>query len=138
MPPHEIVGHHFFMLLHARRHRERHARAGVGDIAAEGRFEAEAWRVHKDGSRFWASVDVTGNLPLFPGIFPDYSAPIVRNAPDGVREFSAARWGHAVASVRPEGPQQRSGSEGRVADGFLDDFGLTSKSLVGMAKAGRE
>jgi putative SOS response-associated peptidase YedK len=40
-----------------------------------------------------AMRDVSGNLPLFPGIFPDYSAPIVRNAPDGVRELSMARWG---------------------------------------------
>ena len=40
-----------------------------------------------------AMRDVTGNLPLFPGIFPDYAAPIVRNAPDGVRELSMARWG---------------------------------------------
>src|SRR5580704_8903226 len=40
-----------------------------------------------------ATRDTTGNLPLFPGIFPDYSAPIVRNAPDGVRELSTARWG---------------------------------------------
>ena len=40
-----------------------------------------------------AMRDVSGNLPLFPGIFPDYAAPIVRNAPDGVREFSTARWG---------------------------------------------
>jgi len=40
-----------------------------------------------------AMRDVTGNLPLFPGIFPDYAAPIVRNAPDGVRELSTARWG---------------------------------------------
>lgn len=40
-----------------------------------------------------AMRDVTGNLPLFPGIFPDYSAPIVRNAPGGMRELSTARWG---------------------------------------------
>src|ERR1700677_3760351 len=40
-----------------------------------------------------AMRDTTGNLPLFPGIFPDYSAPIVRNAPDGIRELSPARWG---------------------------------------------
>jgi hypothetical protein len=33
-----------------------------------------------------------GNLPSMPGIFPDYPAPIVRNAPDG-REIVAARWG---------------------------------------------
>jgi hypothetical protein len=37
--------------------------------------------------------DTTGNLPILPGIFPDYAAPIVRNAPDGVRELTTARWG---------------------------------------------
>jgi putative SOS response-associated peptidase YedK len=39
-----------------------------------------------------AMLDRTGNLPPLPGIFPDYSAPIVRNQPDG-RELSMARWG---------------------------------------------
>jgi hypothetical protein len=29
--------------------------------------------------------DVPGNMPLFPGIFPVYVTPIVRNAPDGAR-----------------------------------------------------
>src|SRR6202035_3861668 len=33
-----------------------------------------------------------GNLPSMPGVFPDYPAPIVRNAPDG-REIAMARWG---------------------------------------------
>jgi putative SOS response-associated peptidase YedK len=37
-------------------------------------------------------IDKTGNLPLFPGIFPDYSAPIVRNSAEG-RELVLARWG---------------------------------------------
>jgi putative SOS response-associated peptidase YedK len=40
-----------------------------------------------------AMRDTTGNLPPLPGIFPDYPAPIVRNAPDGVRELTMARWG---------------------------------------------
>jgi putative SOS response-associated peptidase YedK len=40
-----------------------------------------------------AMRDTTGNLPLMPGIYPDYPAPIVRNAPDGVRELMLARWG---------------------------------------------
>src|SRR5260221_10692908 len=40
-----------------------------------------------------AMRDKTGNLPPMPGVFPDYSAPIVRNAPDGVRELARARWG---------------------------------------------
>jgi putative SOS response-associated peptidase YedK len=37
--------------------------------------------------------DTTGNLPLMPGVVPDYAAPVVRNAPDGVRELMLARWG---------------------------------------------
>jgi putative SOS response-associated peptidase YedK len=39
-----------------------------------------------------AMVDRTGNMPLLPGIFPDYAAPIIRNQPDG-RELTTARWG---------------------------------------------
>jgi hypothetical protein len=33
-----------------------------------------------------------GNLPPLPGVFPDYSAPIVRNGTEG-RELVLARWG---------------------------------------------
>jgi len=40
-----------------------------------------------------AISDRTGNLPLLPGVFPDYFAPIVRVAGDGVRELTMARWG---------------------------------------------
>src|ERR1700736_3467847 len=40
-----------------------------------------------------AMRDRTGNLPPLPGIFPDYQAPVVRNAPDGVRELAMLRWG---------------------------------------------
>jgi hypothetical protein len=40
-----------------------------------------------------AMRDTTGNLPPLPGVFPDYLPPIVRNAPDGVRELVMARWG---------------------------------------------
>ena len=39
-----------------------------------------------------AMSDRTGNLSPLPGIYPDYSAPIVRNQPDG-RELTMARWG---------------------------------------------
>ena len=42
---------------------------------------------------FRASNDRTGNLPLFPGIFPDQMAPIVRNGANGERELVMARWG---------------------------------------------
>jgi putative SOS response-associated peptidase YedK len=41
---------------------------------------------------FGALNSRVGNLPSMPGIFPDYPAPIVRNAPEG-REVALARWG---------------------------------------------
>ncbi len=39
-----------------------------------------------------AMHDRTGNLPPLPGVFPDYGAPIVREAAAG-REMVIARWG---------------------------------------------
>jgi putative SOS response-associated peptidase YedK len=45
--------------------------------------------------RQWARVmrDRAGNLPPMLAIFPDMMAPVVRNAPDGVRELTLLRWG---------------------------------------------
>lgn len=37
--------------------------------------------------------DATGNLPSMPAVFPDSSAPIVRNGEGGERELTLARWG---------------------------------------------
>jgi len=37
--------------------------------------------------------DRTGNMPSYPGVFPDYAAPIVRNSADGRELVSHARWG---------------------------------------------
>ena len=45
----------------------------------------------RDATR--AMIDTTGNLPLLPGIFPDYQAPIVRTNAAGERELVKARWG---------------------------------------------
>ena len=52
----EIIGEHF-----SRFYTDEDREAGIPRIALqtaerEGRFEAEGWRVRKDGSRFWASV----------------------------------------------------------------------------------
>ena len=47
---------------------------------------------------FPALRDLTGNLPPMPGVFPDYSAPIVRAGADGVRELALARWGMPSSS----------------------------------------
>jgi putative SOS response-associated peptidase YedK len=42
---------------------------------------------------FRVTRDLTGNLPILPGIFPDQEAPIVRTSSDGTREMLTARWG---------------------------------------------
>ena len=52
----EIMGEHF-----SRFYTEEDRKAGISRTALEtarreGRFEAEGWRVRKDGSRFWASI----------------------------------------------------------------------------------
>ncbi|OKO72310.1 hypothetical protein AC629_38245 [Bradyrhizobium sp. NAS80.1] len=46
---------------------------------------------------FGALNSHVGNLPSMPGIFPDYPAPIVRNAPS-CREIALARWGMPSSS----------------------------------------
>jgi PAS domain S-box-containing protein len=52
----EIVGEHFSR-FYSREDRAAGLPARVLDIAArEGRYEAEGWRIRKDGSRFWALV----------------------------------------------------------------------------------
>lgn len=45
-----------------------------------------------------AMRDVTGNMPPIPGVFPDYMAPVARNAVDGVRELAMVRWGMPSSS----------------------------------------
>jgi PAS domain S-box-containing protein len=54
--PDEIIGRHF-----SRFYTPEDAQLGVpklalAEAAEQGRFEAEGWRMRKDGSRFWASV----------------------------------------------------------------------------------
>jgi PAS domain S-box-containing protein len=75
--PDEIIGEHF-----SRFYTAEDREAGVPQLALEtaretGRYEAEGWRVRKDGSRFWASVvidairDKAGHLLGFAKITRD-------------------------------------------------------------------
>jgi putative SOS response-associated peptidase YedK len=56
-----------------------------------------------------AMRDTTGNLPPIPGVFPDYAAPIVRNAEDGERELTMARWGMPSPKFAIEGRNSDTG-----------------------------
>jgi PAS domain S-box-containing protein len=75
----EIVGEHF-----SRFYTEEDRHAGVPRLALEralreGKFEAEGWRVRKDGSRFWANATITplhdaaGRLVGFAKITRDFT-----------------------------------------------------------------
>jgi putative SOS response-associated peptidase YedK len=55
-----------------------------------------------------AMRDLTGNMPPLPGIYPDYSAPIVRSQPEG-RELTMARWGMPSPLFALEGKKSDPG-----------------------------
>ena len=57
---------------------------------------------------FRIDVDHTGNLPPMPGVYPDYAAPIVRNAAEG-RELLLARWGMPMPPKFLEGKKSDTG-----------------------------
>jgi putative SOS response-associated peptidase YedK len=71
-----------------------------------------------------------GNLPSMPGIFPDYPAPIVRNAPEG-REVAMARWG-MPSSQRALMDATKKRAEKLQAKGKVVDF----KELLRMEPEG--
>src|ERR1043166_977098 len=55
----EIIGHHFSCFYTPEDREKGVPERALKTAAEKGRFEAEGWRVRKDGSRFWAHVDVT-------------------------------------------------------------------------------
>jgi PAS domain S-box-containing protein len=75
----EVIGQHFSK-FYTKEDRNSGLPIHVLETAArEGRYEAEGWRVRKDGSRFWASVvmdairDDTGSLVGFAKVTRDIS-----------------------------------------------------------------
>jgi PAS domain S-box-containing protein len=51
----EIIGQHFSR-FYTEEERDRIPKLALETAEREGRFEAEGWRVRKDGTRFWANV----------------------------------------------------------------------------------
>src|SRR5688500_24131 len=54
--PEEIIGQHFSRFYTAEEREQQIPRIALETAEREGRFEAESWRVRKNGSRFWANV----------------------------------------------------------------------------------
>lgn len=54
-------------------------------------------------------IDTTGNLASMPGIFPDYSAPVIRQGPAGNWQLAMARWGMPTPAKYLEGKRTDPG-----------------------------
>jgi len=46
-----------------------------------------------------AMRDLAGNMPPMPAVFPNRIAPVVRTAPDGVRELTMMKWGFQPPNI---------------------------------------
>ncbi|MCA1458431.1 PAS domain S-box protein [Bradyrhizobium sp. BRP22] len=77
--PDEIIGQHFSRFYRDEDRALEIPRKALEQAARQGRFEAEGWRVRKDGSKFWASVvidritDENGELVGFAKVTRDIS-----------------------------------------------------------------
>jgi PAS domain S-box-containing protein len=76
----EIIGQHFSVFFTPEDREANLPQKALRAAAAEGRFEAEGWRVRKDGTRFWANaildpiVDPSGELIGYAKITRDITA----------------------------------------------------------------
>jgi PAS domain S-box-containing protein len=124
---HEIIGQHF-----SRFYTEQERAAGtplraLHTATAEGHFEAEGWRVRKDGSLFWANVvidpvrDEQGNLVGFAKITRDITER--RNAQLALQEAQAQR-AHA----------QKIDALGHLTGGVAHDFNNLLMIVMGQAE----
>ena len=135
----EIVGQHF-----SRFYTDRDKAAGLPSralqiAATEGRFEAEGWRVRKNGERFWASVivdpirDEAGTLVGF--------AKITRDITDK-RDAQIALQKAQEQSDHAQRMQALGHLTGGVAHDFnnilmvIDGFSQTIKKLIGEDQKG--
>jgi PAS domain S-box-containing protein len=88
--PEEIIGRHFSLFYTEEDRATRLPWRALEIAASTGKFEAEGWRVRKDGTRFWASVvldpirDEQGRLLGFAKITRDITDK--KHAQDALRE----------------------------------------------------
>jgi PAS domain S-box-containing protein len=100
----EILGRHVSVFFLPADVADGKPAAELARAAAEGRTEQEAWRVRKDGSRFWADVIVTalrdddGSLRGFAKVTRDFSAR--KASEDAAREAAVKLRAYAVRLER--------------------------------------
>lgn len=129
---HEIIGQHFSAF-----YTEEERAAGVPAKALqtalnEGKFEAEGWRVRKDGTRFWASVVIdpirndSGNLVGFAKVTRDITErraaqEALRESEDRFRLLVQGVTDYAIYMLSPTGHITNWNSGAQRIKGYTDD-----------------
>lgn len=123
----EIIGQHFSRFYTEEDRVARVPQRALETASHEGRFEAEGWRVRKDGTRFWASVvidplrDAAGQLIGFAKVTRD-----ITEKHRGQLELQATQ----LALHR----SQRLEALGRVTGGLAHDFNNFITVISGAAE----
>jgi PAS domain S-box-containing protein len=110
----EIIGQHFSIFYPDEDRAAGLPQRALDTAIREGRFEAEAWRLRKDGSRFWAHVvldpvrDESGTLTGFAKITRDLTARMLaqeelRRSEEQFRRLVLSVTDYAIYMLDPDG-----------------------------------
>ncbi|MHC2335285.1 PAS domain S-box-containing protein [Bradyrhizobium sp. USDA 4454] len=133
--PDEIIGQHFSRFYTEEDRTNRVPDRALEQARQSGRFEAEGWRVRKDGTKFWASVvidrivDESGAVVGFAKITRDISER--RNAQEALAKVQE----QLLASQKLEAVGQLSGG---VAHDFNNLLMIVIGNLETMERHGRQ
>ncbi len=140
----EIIGQHFSVFYPPEDVAAGTCERALAIASAEGRCEAEGWRVRKDGSRFWASVIITamrspdGTLLGFAKVTRDLTARVnaERERAIGLEREAASRRKDDFLAVMSHELRNPLASIVATSDAVRERGGLASEAE--MTRIGRQ